>query len=427
VVLVQPVVPQGPPSAAVRPVASPAAARVPLSALAVRSGADLRVTLDQALQENAYLTAAAMQAASNARLDELIGVTTMLDQNNLVLAEVVGNVKGPTAAQVLADALRARTTDLVTYSQAQASVVPGDLDTQRAAIASQLTTGTFSESAAQNVLQRRTQQELALATSLAAHDASQTTLRLATLVGISADLSQPLAAGMASQLPQLLPPTTEGADIDVRLRLGSGLLQHLYLSGAAIEAAADNRAADAQAYASAADVVADDLANQLGDMYGADVGKSVGDCLRGETEALVSAAGGGDRHQATADIDRLRGQIDSLLAGANPLLAPGLLTQQLRASDQPMLTASDAFVARDYPTAFARLHEAAHQSQKPAQTLALAIVDRYPGRYLDLPTPAPGSGDRDLRSTNPLRSVTGRGPRVGPSVGPRVGPFGGRR
>ncbi|HEY1294660.1 MAG TPA: hypothetical protein VGJ60_16405 [Chloroflexota bacterium] len=387
-VLVQAVVPQAAPAAVsvVHPVASPNPARVPLSVLPVRSGADLRVVLDQTLQENAYLTAAAMQAASSARLDELIGASSMLDQNNLLLAEIIANVKGQAAAQALVDALRAHTSNLILYSQAPASVVPGDLDNQSAAIATQLATGALSEPAAADAVQRRTQQELALANSLAAHDPAQTTQRLATLVGSSTDLSRPLATAMASQLPDLLPPTTEGADIDVRLKLGSSLLRRLYLSGAAIDAAADNRAADAQAYAAAADLVADDLAKQLGDMYGAEVGKSVGDSLRLETEALVSAASGGDRHQASADIDRLRGQIDSVLAGANSLLAPGLLTQQLRATDQPMLTASDAFEARDFATAYARLHEAARLSQKPALTLALAIVDRYPGRYLVLPT-----------------------------------------
>jgi hypothetical protein len=384
--------------------------------------------LDQTLQENAYLTAAAMQAASDARLDEMIGASTMLDQSNLVLAEIVGNVKGPTAAQALADALRAQTTDLMMYSQAQTSTAAVDLDSQRTAIAVQLATGAFSEAAAENVVRRRTQQALALGGSLASHNPTMATQQLATLAGSSAELSQPLAAAMASQLPDLLPPATEGADIDVRLRLGSALLQRSYLNGATVDAAADNRVVDAQAYSAAADLAADELADQLGDMYGDDVGKSVGDSLRGQTGALVSAASGGDRRQASADIDRLRGQLDSILASANPLLAPGLLGQQLRASDQPMLTASDAFQARDFVSAYARLHEAARQSQKPAETLALAIVDRYPGRYLVLPTPGPGGTDgRGLRDTSSSRSEAGPGERSGPSLGRRVGPFGGRR
>ncbi|HEY2595115.1 MAG TPA: hypothetical protein VGK33_14575, partial [Chloroflexota bacterium] len=374
-----------------------------------------RSALDTSLQENAYLTAATVEAANTARLDEMIGASTMLDESTLNIAEIVGNIKGQPAAQVFADAWRAQTTDLITYSQSvsqsPSSTPPADLDRQSGLIAAQLAVGDFSQQAAETVLRQRTQQELAVADSLASHDANQTAARLATLVSSSGDLSQPLAAGLASQEPTLAPAATDGADVDVRLQLESELLGHVYYTGAAIDAAADNRAGDAQAYSSAAGYAADDLASQLGDMYGADVGNGVADRLRGQTEAMLSAASGGDRHQASENVDTLRGQIDGLLSGANQLLAPGLLTQQLRASDQPMLTAADAFQARDYATAYARLHEAAHQSQKPAETLATTIVDRYPGRYLVLPLTPPGdhaSGGGSLRSVG-----TGHGSRGG--------------
>lgn len=399
-VLVQPVVPEGAPSPAATPVAAPTPASaaptpasIPLTALAVRSGADLRVSLDQALQENAYLTAAAMQAASSGRLDELIGISAMLDQCTLGIAEIVGNLKGQAAAQALTDGLRAQTSDLITYSQSQpggqSPSAPADLDQQRATIAGQLATGSFSEQAADTVVQRRTEQALSLANSLGSHDAAQTSEQLATLIDSSGDLSEPLASAMASQIPSLSPPTTDGADIDLRLLISRALLEHVYLSGAAAAAAADGRTVDAQAYSGAAADADDDLANELDSEYGDDVGNGVGDRLRDQTQVLVSTASGGDRRQATADVERLRGEIDTLLAGANPLLAPGLLTEELRASDQPMLSAVDAFATRDFATAYARLHEAARQSQKPAETLATAIVDRYPGRYLVLPS-SPG-------------------------------------
>jgi hypothetical protein len=90
-----------------------------------------------------------------------------------------------------------------------------------------------------------------------------------------------------------------------------------------------------------------------------------------------------------------------------------------------MLTAAVAFQSRDFTTAYARLHEAARQSQKPAQTLALAIVDRYPGRYLVLP--ASGRGPRGNSSSDATRSVGGgHTPATGPEGGPHVGPFSGR-
>jgi hypothetical protein len=196
---------------------------------------------------------------------------------------------------------------------------------------------------------------------------------------------------MAAQVPDLLPATTEGGDVDVRLHLARGYTSRLLLTAAAVEAAADGRSADAQTYSTAAASVDDALDRELNLVFASDVSGAVADRLKAQTAAYLAAASGGDRRQAAADIDRLRGEIDTLLSGANPLLAPGLLSQQLRASDQPLLTATDAFAARDYASAFARVHEAVRQVQKPAETLALAIVDRYPARFLDLPTPGPAA------------------------------------
>jgi hypothetical protein len=113
--------------------------------------------------------------------------------------------------------------------------------------------------------------------------------------------------------------------------------------------------------------------------------------VRAETAALVAVAAGSDRRQAAADLVRLRGELDRLLSGANQLLPAGLVGQNLRDSGQPLLTAADAFAARDFGTAFSRLRESARLSQKAADALALSIVDRYPARYFVLPTPAPAT------------------------------------
>jgi hypothetical protein len=196
-------------------------------------------------------------------------------------------------------------------------------------------------------------------------------------------------ASAVAQLPDLLPANTDAADVDVRLHLANGFTARLLLTAAAAGAAADGRSAEAQAYASAADRVTQDLGGQLNTVFGSDVGSGVADRLRAQTLAYEVAAQPQDRPQAAAEIDRLRSEIDGLLSGADPLLAPGLLNQLLRAGDQPLLTAADSFAARDFGTAYARVHEAVRQQQKPAETLALAIIDRYPARYLVLATSTP--------------------------------------
>jgi hypothetical protein len=368
-------------------VASPVA--LPLSVLAGRSGADVRVALNLLLQEQVFLTASAMNAASNARLDEFIGVTPTLDQNSILLAQVLGAVEGQATAVALLEAWRGQLADLIAYSQGQQAVALADLDRRRASIAGQLAMADFSVAAADDVLRRRIQAQLDVADSLSRHDSAEATRRLRVAAAGSDELARPLAAAIAVRVPALAPAPTDGLDIDVRIGLSRGLQEHTYLTGAAFGAAADSRALDLEALSGAADQNATEFGAQVGSVWGPDLGNGLADRLRGETAALVSAASGGDRRQAATDLDRLRGELDGLLSGANPLLPKGLLTQQLRASDQPLLTAADAFAARDFLSAYSRLRDSARQSQKPAESIALSIVDRFPGRYLALPTPVP--------------------------------------
>jgi len=375
----------------VRPVASPSPLALPLSVMAGRSGADVRVALNLQFQEQVFLSAAAMDAASGARLDELIGVSGTLDQSSIALAETFGSVKGQPTAEALLDAWRRLVGDLILYAQGQQSAATADLERRRPAIAAQLALPGLSPAAAEDLLRTFLQAQLALADVLVSHDASQADQRLRSAAAASDALARPLAAAIAAKLPSQAPPPTEGLDIDLRIALARSLQAHTYLTGAAVDAAADGRNGEAQAFGQTADLNATDLGTLLGGVYGPELGTGVADRLRAETAALVSVASGGDRPQAAADLVRIRGELDGLLSGANQLLPPGLVGQQLRASDQPLLTAADAFAARDFGTAFTRLRESARQSQKAADSVALSIVDRYPARYFALPTPTPSS------------------------------------
>jgi hypothetical protein len=252
-----------------------------------------------------------------------------------------------------------------------------------------------------------------LGDAMFARDTGASIQRLRQLQSTGDQLSEPLAAALASQLHDLSPANTQGADIDLRRRLDDDVVDRVYLSGAAIDAAADTRPADAEAYVSAADQAGDDFGNQLGGVYTSDVTTGLADRLRTETSDLASAAGGGDRHQASSDVDRLRSEIDGELSGGNPLLAPGLIAEQLRASDQPLFSAVDAFLTRDYSTGYARLHASARAAAKAADTIGLAMVDRYPGRYLNLTSPS-----TTVSSTGAeLQQPPGLGAALDPSCG----------
>jgi hypothetical protein len=384
-VVVQAVVPQPAAQPAVNPGPAPSPASLPLSLLAGRSGTDLRVSLNVLLDEQAFFSAFAIESASAARLDEQIGVSSMLDDDAATLAGIVAALKGPSVAQNLLEAWRAEAGDLVSYTQGQ----PSNPETHLAAIADNLATGQFTAAEASSALHRRYGLLQSFADTARTHDSTAMAQQLANLLAVSDDLAHPLASAMAPQLPALLPATTDGSDVDVRLRLDADLTRWALLTAAAAEASADNRSTDEQAFTAAAAATSEDLATEVNSDLSSNVGSAVSDRLRAQTDAYVSAAAGNNRQQAAADIDRLRGEIDAVLSGADPLLAPGLLNAQLRASNQPLLSAADAFATRDFATAFARVHEAVRQSQKPAETLALAIIDRYPAKYLILTTPTP--------------------------------------
>src|SRR5207253_304347 len=145
------------PAQALRPLASPSPAALPLSVLAGRSGADVRVALNLLFQEQLYLSAAAVDAASSARLDELIGVSGALDQNSIALAEIFGAVKGEVAAQTLLDAWRGLVADLVQYGQGGQSVASADLEQRRPVIAAQLALGTLPQAAADDLVRAHSQ------------------------------------------------------------------------------------------------------------------------------------------------------------------------------------------------------------------------------------------------------------------------------
>jgi hypothetical protein len=354
------------------------------------------------LQDEAYLSLAALEAAGNARLDELIAANTALDQNATGLSQIVAAVNGQSAGQQALDSWRAANADLVQYAQAGSArqdAVRHDLDARRASIANQLAVGDFTNDEANNVLSTRFQQQLSLADAVTAHD-EQHELQIARSTAASGDdFSRAWAAAIAARQPDQVPPPTEGPDIDIRANFARLMEERVYLIAFAQAAAADRRDADQRAATQVADANAADIGALIASAYGSDAGSSYTQGLRTEASALLSATSSGNRDQAVSDLDRVRSQLDSIVSNQNDILPHGLLTDEFRSVDQSLLAVSDAFQAHDYSTAYSRVHDAARASQHGADSLAEGIVDRFPIRFL-VGTPTAG---RELGG--------GRGPR----------------
>ena len=364
-----------------------------------RSGSDLRVALLLMLQDDAYLGMAALQAAGNARLEELIAANASLDQNATSLSQIVTAVNGQPAGQQVLDNWRAANSDLVHYAQggqSQQDSARHDLEARRSSIANSLAVGEFTSDEANNVLNIRFQQQLSLADAVTSRDAQHVLQTARDTSASGDDFSRAWAAAIAAQQPDQVPTPTEGADVDVRANFARLYEERVYLLADAEAAAADRREADTRSAAQAVSTNGSDIAALISSAYGSDAANAYSQSLQTEANALESAAGGGNRDQAATDLDRVRGELDTLVATQNAIMPRGLLADEFRSVDQSLLAASDAFTAHDFTSAYEDVHGAAKASQRAADSLSQGIVDRFPIRFM-VGTPTAGGGPRRRR------------------------------
>src|SRR5262249_29227437 len=139
----------------------------------------------------------------------------------------------------------------------------------------------------------------------------------------------------------------------------------------------------------AVDRSTDELSQQLAPYYSDGVVTGLSGALREANQRVVGLATGHPREPVLNGLDVARSEVDARLAGANPLLPRGMLRRQIRWLDQELLAAVDSFSARDWAGGYSHLHQAAKLSLRLGDVLAEATINRFPGRFLATPTPAP--------------------------------------
>jgi hypothetical protein len=335
-----------------------------------RTGADLRVGLDLTIEEALYLRAAALDAAYMGRLDELAGIGRTLDQTTATLAGIVGAARGVATQQAVLETLRAQTASAIADARAHRPV------SQSRQLSDLLV----------SFLAQRTS-DLVTAATLGEVGKLDDAARDAA--AHSDDVARPLAAELASLAGTDVSGPTEDAEVDLRLGLSRLLQEHVFLAGRAMSAASAQRDADLQAALAAADANAAEFGARMRDLYGEPLANRLTDGQRDHVRALAKLAQGGDRDQALSTLERVRTELDALLAIANPLLPRGIGISQQRLTDHELTSAADAFVARDWGSAYGHLHQAARQSQRLADLIARASVDRFPSRFTTTPAAPP--------------------------------------
>ncbi len=185
---------------------------------------------------------------------------------------------------------------------------------------------------------------------------------------------------------------TDSPAATLRTNLNLLAQEHVYLAGAAIDAALGGRADEFAIAAAATDQNSQDLAAAVGSVYGPEAEQTFLRLWRAHIGFFVdytqatAARDTAKQAQARADLDGYRQDIDALFTGANPNLPKGAVAQLFVAHVDHLTGAIDRLAAGDLTGGYGMLRMAAQQTPELMDPLSAAIVKQFPDKF-------PGSVD----------------------------------
>ena len=174
---------------------------------------------------------------------------------------------------------------------------------------------------------------------------------------------------------------------DLRTALNTGLAEHVWLAAAATEAALGGRAGEFKDVAGALDANSVALSQAIGSVYGQGAGPAFLELWRKHIGFFVDYTNGvAKKDQAMQDkaVKDLVGYADdfgAFLASANPNLPKDVVAGLVREHVVGLKAVVDAQAAKDWPTAYTKLREAAAHMRMIADPLAGAIAKQFPEKY----------------------------------------------
>jgi hypothetical protein len=174
---------------------------------------------------------------------------------------------------------------------------------------------------------------------------------------------------------------------DLRTALNTGLAEHVWLAAAATEAALGGRAGEFKEAEGALDANSVALGQAIGSVYGQGAGAAFLELWRKHIGFFVDYTNGvakKDKAMQAKAVKDLVGYADdfgAFLASANPNLPKDVVAGLVRDHVVGLKTVVDAQAAKDWPTAYAKLREAAAHMQMIADPLAGAIAKQFPEKY----------------------------------------------
>jgi hypothetical protein len=362
---------------------------------------NLRIVLDRALGEHAFLVIEAMRTSAEPGAD-FEAAAAVLDENTAEIEALASAVLSPSQAEAFGEQWRNHVAYLVDYARA---VAAGDEDAAELAEQqlhtysdefSGLLLDAFPNLPAQAVedLVGEHASQLRQVTDLAEgdYDAAYRAMRdtYAHMFTIGDALTVGIL-GRTRNAPEGRVVALSPA-VDLRLTLDRLLGEHTYLAAIVMRAQVSDDAHRDAALA-ALERNSSELANQVAAIYGDDAGTAFADLWTRHTTLYVEyvqATAQDDVAQQDASLQGLasyRSAFSEFLAGANPHLDEAGLERLLEHHTDHLVEQVQAYADQDYDRAYQMLRDAYAQTADLAAGLAGAIADQFPQRFPDTAVP----------------------------------------
>ena len=356
----------------------------------------LRATLNRLFGEHVILAAAATGAALDGREAEFKAAAGALDANSMDIAGAIGSVYGQDAEQAFLPLWRRHigfavdyTVGAATKDQAKQQKAVSDL------IAYTQDFGAFLQSAnphlpksvvadlvkhhvvtLKDVIDAQASKDY-----VSAYAAQRTATAHMRMIG------DPLAGAIVKQFPDRFSGNPESAASGLRTTLNLALAEHVYLAGAATNAALGGRDAEFKAAAGGLDANSVDIAKAIGSVYGPEAEQAFLPLWRRHIGFFVDYTVGvatkdqAKQDKAVNDLVSYTQDFGAFLSSANPNLPKPVVADLVKSHVLTLKTVVDAQAAKDQGRAFTAVRTAAGHMPMIADPLAEAIAKQFPDRF----------------------------------------------
>nr|WP_309143162.1 copper amine oxidase [Domibacillus sp. A3M-37] len=359
--------------------------------------AELRITLDTALTEHAFLAVEAMRKGANGAKD-FDQTAAALMTNSDDLAAAVSSVYGDEAGKQFLDIWHSHISYLVDYVKATGA---GDKAAKQAALdkleeykkeqAAFFATATedrLPQSALVEGLSMHLDQLVGAFDAYTAGDFETAYTHEREAIHHMSMFAETLSVAIAEQFPDKFKNSNPDTPaVDLRSQLNYVFTEHAGLAAMAMQDGVDGAKSFEQA-AAALTANANDLSTAVASVYGEEAGAhfaKIWNSHIGYFVDYVKATGAKDakaQEAAKADLDEyIKKQAAFLDTATQGRVSAADLEEGLTMHVDQLLKAFDSYVAGDYETAYSSIREAYAHMSMPAAGLSAAIVDQFPDKF----------------------------------------------